>query len=297
LLYAPVVVNTVVVGPRFVYTPCYAVNDTLVLDTLFIRPSHCHYYFGDYYGPRYATLGFHSSVVYSRSHYDAVVVYRRWEYRDNPNWFSLQINLVSDRHAGRAPVPPRTLVQQRNITNVTNVTNVKNVTNVTNVTNVVAPARSVVAARGNKTVAVDQTARAQAKQTSQALQQASAQRLQTEAAATAGGPANKAKTAALKVPTLRSEGPTANAQPRPQPTKVNPNTNPGTKGGPAPTPVQTKGINNPQPVATKDHPAPTVPPKTNPMPPKVNPMVQPKGPPRNPPPPRKSPPPRDEKKK
>src|SRR5262249_23192800 len=45
VLYAPVVVNRGVVGVSFVYTPAYAVPDTLVLDTLFVRPACCHYYF------------------------------------------------------------------------------------------------------------------------------------------------------------------------------------------------------------------------------------------------------------
>ena len=31
--------------------PVYAVPQTVVVDTLFVRPTCCHYYFGDYYGP------------------------------------------------------------------------------------------------------------------------------------------------------------------------------------------------------------------------------------------------------
>src|SRR5262249_35491602 len=57
VLYAPVVVDTVVVGPRFVYTPYYAVTDTVVLDAFFVRPAFGFYYFGDYYGPRYRSIG------------------------------------------------------------------------------------------------------------------------------------------------------------------------------------------------------------------------------------------------
>src|SRR5262249_23649656 len=56
VLYAPVTFDVVVVGPRFVYTPCYAVTDVVVLDALFVRPAYCHYYFGDYYGPAYVGL-------------------------------------------------------------------------------------------------------------------------------------------------------------------------------------------------------------------------------------------------
>src|SRR5262249_41912949 len=49
MLYAPVTVDVAVVGPRFVYTPAYAVCDTVVLDAMFVRPAYCHYYFGDCY--------------------------------------------------------------------------------------------------------------------------------------------------------------------------------------------------------------------------------------------------------
>ncbi len=121
VLYAPVIVDPVIVARGgYVYTPYYAVPDTLMLDALFVRPATCHYYFGDYYGPRYVGFGFESAVVYSRRHYEPIVVYQRWEYRDNPRWLDVRINLVAARDGGRAPLPPRTLVQ--NTTVVNNVT-------------------------------------------------------------------------------------------------------------------------------------------------------------------------------
>jgi len=138
MLYAPVVVNTVVVGPRFVYTPTYAVADTIVLDAMFIRPNCCHYYYGDYYGPRYRDLGYETCVVYSRTHYEPIVVYRTWEYRENPRWLEVQLTLHDNRYYGRAAPPPR------NITQV----------NVYYNTTVVAPTAQVARARGVKTVVV-----------------------------------------------------------------------------------------------------------------------------------------------
>jgi hypothetical protein len=220
LLYAPVVVDPLVVGPRFVYTPYYAVRDTLVLDAFFVRTSHCHYYFGDYYGPRYATLGFEPCIVYSRRHYEPIMVYQRWEYRNDPRWYGAQVTLVYERNAGRAPLPPRTLVQQNtvinNVTNVTNVTNVKNVnvTNVTNTTNNVqkvqglASAKNVLAARGDKAVTLDATTRTQVKQTTQAVQQSVAtERKKTESAPPAAtGASARPRTAALNVPTSQPAG-------------------------------------------------------------------------------------------
>jgi hypothetical protein len=138
ILYAPVVVDCTIVTPDFVYTPVYAVSDVVLLDTLFIRPCCCCYYFGDYYGPRYVALGFESCVLYSRRHYDALIVYACWEHRTEPRWLDVQINLCFARDCGRAPVPPRTLVQQTIVQNqVTNITHVTNITNnqVTNIVN------------------------------------------------------------------------------------------------------------------------------------------------------------------
>ncbi len=192
VLYAPLSVNVVVVGPRYVYTPYHAIRDTIVLDTLFIRPTHGAYYFGDYYGPRYVGFGFEPCIVYSRRHYEPIMVYERWHYRDNPRWHETQIRLVVDRNAGRAPVPPRTLIQQTTI--------VRNTTNVTNVTNVIAPTRTVVVAGGGKVVPLDRTTRAQVAQATVASNQAlAANRQKTESVAGSPGGLTKPQTSALNV--------------------------------------------------------------------------------------------------
>src|SRR6202022_3654445 len=94
ILYAPIIFS----GPEgvtvnFVYTPAYAVCDTIVVDSLFVRPAYCHYYFGDYYSPAYCNLGFESCVVYSRRRYDSIIVYERYERRSDPTWFEVEITL------------------------------------------------------------------------------------------------------------------------------------------------------------------------------------------------------------
>lgn len=206
VLYAPIVVDQATLGPRFVYTPYYAVRDTVVVECFFVRPGFCHYYFGDYYGPRYATLGFECGYVYGRRHYDPIVAYRRWEYREQPHWIDAQINLTSARSAGRAPLPPRTLVQQTNVT-INNVV-VNNVVvnngptgakNGPNVADVLAPTRAVVAARGARTVALDAAAQAQAKtEAVQARQSLLAERVRQEQGGSA--PLVKPFTAPFRVP-------------------------------------------------------------------------------------------------
>jgi hypothetical protein len=206
VLYAPVVVDAAFIRPAFVYTPVYAVSDAVVLQALFVRPAVCHYYFGDYYGPRYRTLGFESCFVYSRRHYDPLIVYQRWEYRDNPRWLDVQVNLTLARDAGRAPRPPRTLVQQNNITQQ-NVTNVINVTSNKTINNnqVLAPTRTVVKARGASTIAVSAEARAQVKETAQAVQQAAVQQRRQVEVSTPKQDLVKPRVAAWQVPPVEAK--------------------------------------------------------------------------------------------
>jgi hypothetical protein len=202
VLYAPVMVDVVVVGPRYVYTPYYAVRDTIVLDTLFIRPAFGAYYFGDYYGPRYVAIGFEPCIVYGRRHYEPIMVYERWHYRDNPRWYDAQLSLVVERNAGRAPLPPRTLVQQTTI-----IRNTTNVTNITNITNVIAPTKTVVLAQGGKVVPLAAGTRAELARTSQATQQAMAvDRHRTESAHSSPGTLTKPRTTALSVPATQPVG-------------------------------------------------------------------------------------------
>jgi hypothetical protein len=225
VLYAPVVIAPhVVVTSGFVYTPYYAVPDTLMMDALFVRPATCHYYFGDYYGPRYRTLGFESSVVYGRRHYDPIVVYQRWSYRDNPRWHDTQISLVIARDSGRAPVPVRTLAQQRtNVTNVTNITNVTNVTNVNGRPTGLAPGKAVLEAQGAKTVPVDPTARTRIRASSQQVQQVAAQQRQTTETAQPPGTQSQARP---RIASYNMPAPTAPTGPTPR----SADTGPGTLG-------------------------------------------------------------------
>jgi hypothetical protein len=203
MLYAPVVVDAAVVPVGFVYTPAYAVSDGVVLDTLFVRPCYGCYYFGDYYGPRYAGLGFESCVVYSRRHYDSIVVYECWEHRAEPRWLDVRVNLCVARDCGRAPLPPRTLVQQ-NIYIQNNIT----INRTSNTMQVLAPASRVAAAQGRRMVVVDQTTRVAAKvQAEQVRTSAIQQRRQTETPASPGSRLTAPRSAALNVPASRAVAP------------------------------------------------------------------------------------------
>jgi len=133
VVYAPVVVDVGLVGPRFVYTPGYAIADAILLSALFIHPGYCHYYYGNYYGPRYVGLGFESCFVYGRRCYEPIVAYQAWTYRNNPGWLNVQINLTVARNAGLAPIPGREVILR--------------------------PGREVIVARGQRVVGVPAAAR------------------------------------------------------------------------------------------------------------------------------------------
>jgi hypothetical protein len=241
VLFAPVVINAALVGPTFVYTPAYVVSDTILVDALFVRPCYCHYYFGDYYGPAYRGIGFESCIVFGRAHYDPLFTYTCWEHRSDSSWLTVQVDLCLARHAGRAPCPPRTLVQQniivqKNITNVTNNvvnnnvtvnnTTVNNINKVSNTT-VLAPVAKMSAVKGVPTVQINSAARVQAMQQAQAVSQVATQRSQVESAS--GAPPTRPRVATLNVPPTR---------PSATPTSFSKASTPATShiAGPAPHP-------------------------------------------------------------
>ncbi len=201
ILYAPVVIDPVVrVG--FVYTPAYAVRDTVVIESLFVRPAVCHYYFGDYYAPSYRHLGYESCFIYSRRRYDSIIVYETYERRD-PTWISFQINLFNDRCAGRVPRPPRTLIQQNTVVNNTvinnNTTIVNNHTTSVNNNTLVAPTKQVAVTKNTNLVKLDEATRQKARAQAASVQQVGQQRANTEVTLKPGTP-RAPRTAALAVP-------------------------------------------------------------------------------------------------
>ncbi len=125
-----------------------------MVDCFFVRPCRSgHYYYGDYYGDRYHDYGYESVVVYNRRHYDSIIVYERWDHRDDPRWERNRVEIFYERDAGRAPRPPRTLREQIVIED--RVRRGGNTTNVYNITIVrETGGAQVVEAKGMKTVPV-----------------------------------------------------------------------------------------------------------------------------------------------
>lgn len=115
-IFAPVCFQRpVYLQPRYVYRPWCAIPTTNLFIHLWIRPSHGHYYFGNYYGPRYASRGFQPwCSAASRPHcYDPLLTHTTVHYRQQgvdfvgrvQNWHDYY-----DKHEDQRP--PRTWHEQ-----------------------------------------------------------------------------------------------------------------------------------------------------------------------------------------
>jgi hypothetical protein len=113
LLFAPVCfAQPLWLTPGWCYRPEYTVGIEPLLGALWVRPGLCQYYYGDWYGPRYAGLGFRPWHAYGRAHHDPLFSYYRWHHRETPGWEAGLRTTYLARSAGTAPLPPRTLAAQ-----------------------------------------------------------------------------------------------------------------------------------------------------------------------------------------
>jgi hypothetical protein len=115
----------------WLWRPSYVVYSPGLFGSLFVRPGW-GYYYGDYFGRRYAGLGFTPWVDFRLGGfgYDPLFNYYRWHHRDDRNWQPALTALYADRFAGRVALPPRTFAQQTQIVQntTTNATNIRNLT-------------------------------------------------------------------------------------------------------------------------------------------------------------------------
>jgi hypothetical protein len=131
LMFAPIYFTRPLwTRPGWVYRPHYCVWDNFVLTSLFVRPGYYHYYFGDYFEAGYTRRGFVPWFQYrfGARGYDPLFSYYRWYHRTDPAWVYNMRTLYAERYSGRAPRPPRTLVQQTTIINNRTIANTKNIT-------------------------------------------------------------------------------------------------------------------------------------------------------------------------
>ncbi|MFM7149740.1 MAG: hypothetical protein ACKO23_07850 [Gemmataceae bacterium] len=238
ILYAPVVISPSVLTVGFTYTPAYAVQDSVIVESLFVRPTYCHYYFGDYYAVSYRSLGFESCAVYGYRRYEPFMVYECYE-RRNPLWIGLQINLFNDRCAGRVPLPPRTIVQNNVVNNTTIINN--NTTIVNNNNTLVAPVKQVAVNKNTNLVPLDEGTRKQARVQAVGMQQVAKQRSGAEQPLPPGSP-RQVRTASFEMPQTTMVKPGMKAPPSVKTTALPAQTNQSPKAGiPAGVPMPSTG--------------------------------------------------------
>jgi hypothetical protein len=117
LLFAPVQLDRAVVRRGFTYTPQYVIQPDFLLTALFVRPTACHYYFGDFFEPRYQKAGFVPWVDYrvTKAGFDPNFAYYRHAFARHEGWEMNLRGLYEARFQGAVPRPPRTLVQQTQV--------------------------------------------------------------------------------------------------------------------------------------------------------------------------------------
>ena len=89
VLFAPVYFTPrVSVGFRYWFSPGFAIDLTIFDDALFLRPRYHHYYFGDYYAPKYYKRGIYPwfSLHARRVAYDPIYAHQRWRHRHDNEW-------------------------------------------------------------------------------------------------------------------------------------------------------------------------------------------------------------------
>ena len=96
--------------PGFYYSPSTVISLDVFINHLFVRPSYGHYYFGDYYEPRYRDRGYYPSFSYGsgRRGYDPIYSHRRWEHRGDRNWERNRREYFEYRRDHQDARPPRT---------------------------------------------------------------------------------------------------------------------------------------------------------------------------------------------
>ena len=127
LLFAPVFIDARVYGrPRYVYRPSFVIVDDNLYGSLFVHTGYRHYYYGDYFEPRYRTSGFVAwcDVRVGVGGHDPLFSYYRWNYRNDPGWHRDIHAVYLGRYNGTIAPPPRVIV--KNVTVINNTTVVNN---------------------------------------------------------------------------------------------------------------------------------------------------------------------------
>jgi hypothetical protein len=112
VLYAPVYFPRRIHRERgYTYHLSVVVNVGNLQFSLFSNPRYCHYYFGDYYGDTYVSMGIYPWFEFETVHtwYDPIFEYQRWHYRRTvPHWGEYVRREYDLRRSDINLRPPRT---------------------------------------------------------------------------------------------------------------------------------------------------------------------------------------------
>lgn len=89
VIFAPVFIPPALYSRvTFSFSPGFVIDLNVFSDCLFIRPGYHHYYFGDYYAPRYYRGGIYPwfSLHAQRRTYDPIFAHQRWTHRHDHEW-------------------------------------------------------------------------------------------------------------------------------------------------------------------------------------------------------------------
>jgi len=117
LLFAPVRFAPDLLVRGWNYRPTFVIQPDALLGSLFVRTANRHYYFGDYFEPRYRQAGFVAWVDYHpvRQLQDPNFGYYRAEFGRDRHWEESMRSLYTGRLKGEIARPPHTLVQQTTV--------------------------------------------------------------------------------------------------------------------------------------------------------------------------------------
>jgi len=110
VLFAPVFFPRLVhLGLTFSFSPGFIINLSVFDDALFLRPRYCHYYYGDYYAPKYYRRGIYPwfSLHARRVVYDPIYAHQRWNHRNDHEWENRLQTRFHERRKHEGLRPPR----------------------------------------------------------------------------------------------------------------------------------------------------------------------------------------------
>lgn len=115
VVFAPVRFHrNVYTRPNYYYRPTTVININVFVNHLWVRPRYGHYYFGDYYAPRYHDRGFYASFSYhTRRGYDPIYAHTRWENRDVRDWERIRRDRFDYYRTHEEARPPHTWAAMR----------------------------------------------------------------------------------------------------------------------------------------------------------------------------------------